>query len=104
MPTPTIPKPIAITVTSGVKGQPITIRNRTTGDQETGQVVQTTGSQRGYLIDLNNLGTYTAGDIIDISVGGEVEGHATLTTSGNKGESVTVSTTAVTTGLAWGIQ
>ena len=102
---PGLPKPIAITVTSGVKGLPITIRNRTTGDTfyETLTTNNTTAAQ--HLVDLQNMTDgYTDGDIIDIMVGGQVMGHNSLTLSGDGGQSVTVSTTAVTTGVQRGIQ
>ena len=100
MPTPTFPKPIKITVTSGVKGQPITIRNRTTGEE----IFSTLGTTAGHVVDLENLiQGYTDGDVIDFMVGGERTGMNSLTISGTTPQSVTISTVAVTTGIARGI-
>lgn len=100
MPNSRIPKPIKITITSGVKGQPITIRNRTTGDQ----IHTVLGLTAKCQVDLQNFTTaYTSGDVIDFSVSGEQIGQASLTTSGDKPESVIVGTSTITTGLARGI-
>lgn len=100
MPTPKSAKPIKITVTSGVKGQPITIRNRTNGD-----IIHTTlGDTAKATVDLQNFTNgYTAGDEIDLIVSGERMGSNSLTTSGTAPQSVTVATSAITTGLSRGI-
>ena len=94
------PKPIAITITSGVKGQPITIRNRTNGDV----INKTLGATAKASVDLQNFTNgYTAGDIVDFIVSGERMGQASLTTSGTGPQAVTVGTTAITSGLSRGI-
>jgi len=96
---PSKPKPIKITVTSGAKGQPITIRNRTNGEIHTG--VLDTGAK--YAFDLQNFTSgYTAGDVIDIKVSGERMGSNSLTTTGTAAQSVTVATSAITSGLSRG--
>ena len=103
---PAIPKTIAITVTSGKKGQPITIRNRNNGEivvDKNGDptVLQTTARAT---VDLQNTPSgYTAGHVYDFIVSGEAMGSNSLTTSGNKGESITVSTSSITTGVSRGI-
>jgi hypothetical protein len=98
--TPVAAKTIKITVTDGVKGQPITIRNRDNGD-----VIHTTlGDTAKAIVDLQNFDNeYTAGHVIDFIVSGEQVGSTSLTTAGNKAESVTISTTSITSGLARGI-
>lgn len=97
---PTNAKPIKITITGGVKGQPISIRNRTNGDIIRATLTNDAKCQ----VDLQNLTNgYTAGDIIDFIVSGEVLGMNSLTTSGDAPQSVTVSTTAITSGLSRGI-
>jgi len=100
--TPVTPKPIAITITSGKKGQPITIRNRTTGEI-LNQVINATAK---HLIDLQNfVSGWTTGDILDISVSGEVIGSNTLTTTAgtSTGQTVTVSTASIGTTHTRGI-
>jgi len=103
---PSTPKPIKITVTSGKKGQPITVRNRTTGDiinnkDGTKTVLQATAQA---VVDLqNSTNGYTAGDVIDFIVMGEVLGANSLTTSGTAPESITVSTASIGTTLTRGI-
>jgi len=102
---PSIPKTIAIKVTSGVKGQPITIRNRNTG-----YVVHTTLQNAGKgiigaAVDLQNFdNNYTSGDVIDFIVSGEQLGANSLTTSGDKGESVTISTATISSSMVRGIR
>ena len=98
--TPVAPKVIKITVTSGVKGQPITIRNRNNGD-----VINTTLRDTAKtIVDLQNFtNEYTTGHVIDFIVSGEVIGSASLTTSGDAPQSVTVGTSSITTGVARGI-
>ena len=101
MPTPVTPKPIAITISSGVKGQPITIRNRTTGEE----LHETLDATAKHTVDLQNIqpSGYTAGDVIDFMVGGQRVGANSLTTAGTAPQSVTITTAAVTTGIARGI-
>ena len=98
--TPSTPKVIAIKITSGVKGQPITITNRTTGD-----LISTTLKDTGQaIVDLENMESgYTAGDVIDITVSGERVGSTSLTTTARTGQTVTVATSALTTALSRGI-
>ncbi len=106
MVTPGIPKPIAITVTSGKKGQPITVRNRNNGEivvnkDGTKTVLQTTAKA---IVDLQNTPSgYTPGHVYDFIVSGEVMGSNSLATSGDKGESITVGTSSITTGVSRGI-
>jgi len=60
MPTPVLPKPIKITVTSGVEGQPISVINRTNGDI----IHETLGDTAKATVDLQNFTNgYTAGDV-----------------------------------------
>lgn len=100
MPTPKQPKPIKITVTSGVKGQPIVVRNRTTGDE----MHEILGATAKHTVDLNNLtNSYTAGDVIDIIVTGERVGVNSLAIVGTAPQSVTVATAAITTTLTRGM-
>ena len=100
MVTPKTSKVIKITVTSGVAGQPLTARNRTSGE-----VIHTViGDTAKAVIDLENMpSSYTEGDIIDIIVSGERMGSGTVTVSGDSGQSVTVGTSAITSGLSRGI-
>lgn len=92
-----LPKPIAITITSGVKGQPVTIRNMTTGEA----IYTTIPEDEHIVVDLQNLSSgYTAGDIINITVSGEKVGSGTVTTtSTDEPQSVTISTSTLTSGL-----
>ena len=95
-----LPKPIAITVTSGVVGQNLVVRNRTTG--ETLNV--TLGATAKCLVDLQNLTSgYTAGDVIDFMISGEKIGQTSLTLVGDKGQSVTLATSSITSGVSRGI-
>jgi len=97
---PVLPKLIKISVTSGVKGQPISVINRTNGDI----IHETLGDTAKAIVDLQNFTNgYTAGDVIEIIVTGERIGTNTLTTSGTAGQSVTVATSAITSGIARGI-
>jgi hypothetical protein len=99
MPTPKTAKTLAITITSGVKGQPITIRNRTTGDE----IHTTLGDTARAVVSLENTpNSYTEGDIIDFKVSGERIGTNTLTLT-DKPQSVTIPTSAITSGLTRGI-
>jgi len=94
---PSKSKVIAIKITSGVKGQPLTVRNRTTGD-----VLNETIPQAGKAtVDLQNFvpSGYTEGDVIDISVAGERIGSNSLTTSGDAPQSITVGTAAINTAV-----
>lgn len=100
--TPVTPKPIAITITSGVKGQPITIRNRTTGET----LNETIGATGKHIFDLQNLASgWTTGDIIDISVSGEKVGSTTITTTAGTStpQTVTMSTASIGTTHSRGI-
>jgi hypothetical protein len=100
MANPAIPKPIKVTVTGGAKGQPLSVRNRTTGEV---QVVQL-GEDGKAIVSLQNFPSgFTSGDVIDFAVCGEKMGQASLTTSGDAGQSVTVTTASIASGLARGI-
>ena len=100
MPTPKTAKTIKITITSGIKGQPISVRNRTTGDI----INSTLGDIAKAVVDLQNFTNgYTDGDIIDIIVSGEKMGGGTLTVSGDAGQSVTIAPSSITSGLTRGI-
>ena len=97
---PVLPKLIKISVTSGAKGQPISVINRTNGDI----IHETLGDTAKAIVDLQNFTNgYTDGDIIDIMVTGERMGTGSLTTSGDTPQSVTISTSAITSGVARGI-
>jgi len=99
---PVTPKLVAITITSGVKGQPITIRNRTTGEI----LNQTISATARHVIDLQNfISSWTTGDILDISVSGEKIGHNTLTTTAGTAvpQTVTISTASIGTTHTRGI-
>lgn len=88
----TFPKPIKINIASGLKGQPLTIYNRTNKDK----VHITLPQALNALYDLKNLTNgYTAGDVIEFTVTGEVCGSATLTTAGTAPQTVSVSTSTV---------
>ncbi len=103
---PNVSKVIKISITNGKEGQPITVRNRNTGDIITDKDGNPTvlGEDTRAVVDLqNSTNGYTAGDVIDFVVSGEVLGSKTLESSGNAGESITVSTSSITTGLARGI-
>ncbi len=89
---PNLPKPIAITLTSGLVGQPITILNRNNSDIEHG----TLSVAKKYVFDLNNFDNgYTAGHVIEFIITGEVNGSNIVTTSGTDPQAVTVSTSTV---------
>lgn len=106
MATPKTPKVISIIVTGGVKGQPITVRNRNTGDiiKDKNGDKTILGATAKAVVDLQNSDNgYTPGDIIDFIVSGEKMGGGTLETSGSKGESITIAPTAIITGVARGI-
>lgn len=94
---PNKPKVIAIKITSGVVGQPLTVKNITTGDI-LNKTIQQTGKA---VVDLQNFvpSGYTSGDVIEFSVAGEVIGSGSLTTSGDKGQTVTVGTAAINTAV-----
>ena len=100
MPTPVTPKPIKISVTSGVKGQPISIINRNNGD-----IINTTLQDTAKcVVDLQNFTNgYTAGHVIDIVVSGEKIGAGSLTTSGTAPQSTTITTASITSGVTRGI-
>lgn len=90
--TPGIPKLIEINVTSGLAGQPLTIRNRDNGD-EVHQTLLVAGKA---LFDVQNFtNNYTEGDVIEFSVSGEKNGSNTVTTEEDVPESVTISTSTV---------
>ena len=100
MPTPSISKPIQITVTGGVKGQIITVRNRTSGDEIHTQLQDTAKC----VVDLQNFANgYTAGDVIDIMVSGEKIGSGSVTTSGTTKQSVTIGTASIQTTVSRGM-
>lgn len=98
---PSISKPIKIKILSGKKGQAITIRDR----NDNQNVINTTlGATAQAGVDLQNFKNgYTPGHVIDFIVGGEVVGQNSLTTSGDAPQTVTISTSSVTTGIARGI-
>ncbi len=99
-PTPVSAKPIKITVTSGKKGQPITVRNRNTGEIQH----LTLGDTAKAIVDLQNFTNgYTEGDVIEFVVSGEVMGSSTITASGDAPQSVTVGTSSITTGVSRGM-
>ncbi|GAG66477.1 unnamed protein product [marine sediment metagenome] len=99
--TPGIPKIIKIDVTSGTKGQALTVRDRSDNQNVLNITLPTTAQA---IVDLQNFtNNYTSGDIIDFIVSGAVEGHNSLTTSGDAPQVVEISTAAVSTGVAKGI-
>ena len=93
-------KPIKLTITSAVLGQPLTVINKTNGER-----LRLTIPKNGQaVVDLQNLESgYTSGDIIDFMVSGEQLGSASLTTSGDAPESVSITVSAITSGLIRGI-
>lgn len=94
------PKTIKLSITSGIKGQPLSVINRTTGDT----IHTVLGDTAKMVVDLQNFTNgYTSGDVIDFIVSGERVGQTSLTTSGTSPESVTLSTSAITSGLSRGI-
>ena len=98
---PNKPKPIKITVTSGVKGQPVTLINQTTGEKQ----YLTLGATAKLTADAQNFTSgYTTGDIIDIIVSGERIGSGSVTLSSDTGQAVTIATSAITSGVARGMQ
>src|SRR3990167_3856534 len=106
MPTPNTPKILKINVTDGVKGQAITLRNRATAEK----IQLTLGVTGGTLFDAQNFTSgFSDGDVIDVKVGGEVigTGSVTLETSDalvdDDPQEVTISTSAITSGLIRGI-
>lgn len=91
---PGIPKVIEITVTSGIKGQALTIINRNNGDR----INTVLGATAKHVIDLQNFANnYTAGHVIDFIVSGTVIGSNTLTTSGDAPQTVTIATSTAST-------
>jgi len=97
---PGILKTIKITITNGVKGQPISVSNRTNGDI----INSTLGATGKAVVDLQNFANnYTSGDVIDLLVSGEVIGANSLTTSGTAPQSITVSTASIGTTYSRGI-
>ena len=93
---PSTSNAIAVTVTSGVKGQPITISNRNTGDV----MHETLGATAKASVDLSNFASgYTAGDVIDLMVTGAKIGAGTYTS----GNTITVSTASIQTTVSRGM-
>ena len=100
MPTANAPKILKIDITSGIKGQAITITNRTTGEKKQTTLFNTAQA----VFDIQNLTSgFTSGDVVDIKVGGEVIGTASVTLTGDAPQEVTVSTSTITSGLIRGI-
>lgn len=95
------PKPIKISITSGVAGQVVTLRNRTTKE-----TISITLPQTAKLaVDLQNLANgFEDDDILDIMVSGERIGAGTVTLSGDSPQSVTISTAAVSTSVVRGVR
>jgi len=94
-------KVIKIIVTDGVKGQPITVRNRNNGDE----IHTTLGDTAKASIEPNNFTNgYTAGHVYDFIVNGEQIGSVSLTTSGDIPQTVTITTAAVLAGLTRGVR
>lgn len=94
------PKVIKFTLTSAVAGEPITIKNRTTG-QEIHDVISVAAQ---YVFDCSNFTDFTLGDIIEVKIAGERLGFGTVTTSEDDlPQTSTISTSAITSGLSRGI-
>ena len=97
---PDTPKVIKVTVSTGVKGQPITFRNRTTGEVEHTTLFDTNKAA----FDIRNFPNgYTTGDIIDVIVSGEKIGFNQVTTAGDRPQSVTITTASIGTTHTRGI-
>ena len=95
------PKPIAVTVTSGVEGQTVSVINRTNSEKLQANL----DSSGRAVVDIQNMPTeYASGDVIDVIVGGEKMGSASVTGSGDKGQKVTVATSSIAAGQARGIK
>ena len=94
------PKIVKLTLTSAVAGQPLKVINRTTGESLR-LTVQKDGQTT---VDLQNLESgYTDGDVIDFLLSGERLGGTSLTTSGTDPQSITFTSSAITSGLTRGI-
>jgi hypothetical protein len=95
------PKIIKVTITNGVTGQPVTVRNKTTGE-----VILTSVESTGKLtFDLQNFASgYTVGDIIDFSISGQFLGTASVTTSGDAAQTLTVTGVAIISGVTRGVR
>jgi len=95
------PKVIKITITDGVAGQPVILLNRTTGN-----IINTKIESAGKLtVDLQNFANgFSDGDLVDVSVSGEKMGSALLTVSGDAPQTLTVSTSSITSGLSRGVR
>ena len=94
------PKPIKISVTSGVTGQPVSLINRTTGEIQhlnLGATAKLTADAQNFIEG------YSDTDIIDIIVSGERIGSGSVTLSGDAGQTVTIATSAITSGVARGM-
>lgn len=97
---PNIAKVIKITVTGGIRGQPINVINRTTKER----INTTLGDTAKAVVDLQNFTNgFSVGDVIDFIVAGERVGQNSLTVSNTTPQTVTITTSAITTGLARGI-
>lgn len=98
---PQTPKLIFVDITSGVKGQSVTFRNRTTGG-----IISTTIPETAVaLIDCNNFEKgFTEGDVVDISVSGERLGSTSVTLTSESADNTSISTSAITSGLIRGIR
>ena len=95
-----LPKVIEIEVSSGAKGQPITVRNRNNGDR----IHTTLGEATHAVVDLQNFPNgYTDGHVIDFMVSGETLAQGTLTTSGTAPQVILISATAISSSLTRGI-
>jgi hypothetical protein len=100
VPTPKVSKIIKLTVSSGIAGQAVTFTNRTTGDK----ISTVLGASGKIPFAVSNFpNDWTEGDIIDIKVSGEVLGSSSVTLSGDVPQSVSITSTAITSGLSRGI-
>jgi hypothetical protein len=100
MATPNRSKIITLTITNGAVGEPITIRNRTTGEALHDSIQSATK----HVIDLGNFTDgWTDGDILDVVISGERMGAGTVTLSGNNPQTATIATTAITAAIPRGI-
>jgi len=89
---PGIPKIIKIEITSGLKGQPITIRNRNNGDE----FHDALSIAVKYVFDVQNFpNNYTVGHVIEVTVAGEANGSGIVTTDGDAPQAITISTSTV---------
>ena len=98
---PNISKVIKVTISGGVTGQPVLVRNRTTGETLSLNV-ESTGK---LTLDLQNFTSgVSIGDVVDIKISGATMGSTSVTVSGDQAQTASFTATAITSGVARGIR